>query len=85
VITLGETQMSEQEQQQQDQNQLEQQLEEIFDHLLNGAALDNEQIDLLRYGCGLKKISYSTRFLKDVFEDMGKAFTRFDNATGGKQ
>lgn len=73
--------MSEQDQQQQDQNQLEQQLEEIFDHLLDGAALDNEQIDLLRYGCGLKKISYSTRFLKDVFEDMGKAFTKFDQQT----
>ena len=55
MITLGETQMSEQDQQQ-DQNQLEQQLEEIFDHLLDGAALDNEQIDLLRYGCGLKII-----------------------------
>ena len=76
--------MSEQDQQQQDQNQLEQQLEEIFDHLFDGAALDNEQIDLLRYGCGLKKISYSTRFLKEVFEDMGKAFTKFDNTLGAK-
>ena len=78
--------MSEQDQQQwNDQNQLEQQLEEIFDHLLNGATLDNEQIDLLRYGCGLKKISYSTRFLKDVFEDMGKAFTKFDNTLGANK
>ena len=77
--------MSEQEQQQQDQNQLEQQLEDIFDHLLDGAPLDNEQIDLLRYGCGLKKISYNSRFLKKVFKDMGDSFTRFDNATRGKQ
>jgi hypothetical protein len=68
--------MSEQEQQQQDQNQLEQQLEDIFDHLLDGAPLDNEQIDLLRYGCGLKKISYNSRFLKEVFKDMGDSFTR---------
>ena len=75
--------MSEQDQQQQDQNQLEQQLEEIFDHLLDGAALDNEQIDLLRYGCGLKKISYSTRFLKEVFKDMGDSFTR--NANGANK
>jgi hypothetical protein len=71
--------MSEQEQQQQDQNQLEQQLEDIFDHLLDGAPLDNEQIDLLRYGCGLKKISYNSRFLKEVFKDMGNVFN------GGKQ
>lgn len=81
VITLGETQMSEQEQ---DQNQLEQQLENIFDYLLDGAPLDNEQIDLLRYGCGLPKINYNKKFLKDIFNDMDKAFTRFDNATGGK-
>jgi len=84
VITLGETQMSEQDQQQQDLNVLEQQLEEIFDHLLDGVALDNEQIDLLRYGCGLPKINYNKKFLSDVFKDMGDAFTRFDNATGGK-
>jgi hypothetical protein len=82
VITLGETQMSEQDQQQyQDQHQLEQQLEEIFDHLLDGVALDNEQIDLLRYGCGLPKINYNKKFLSDVFKDMGDAFTRFDKAT----
>jgi hypothetical protein len=78
VITLGETQMSEQEQ---DQNQLEQQLEDIFNHLLDGAPLDNEQIDLLRYGCGLPKINYNKKFLSDIFSDMDKAFTRFDNAT----
>ena len=82
VLNIGETQMSEQDQQQwNDQHQLEQQLETIFDHLLDGAALDNEQIDLLRYGCGLKKINYNKKFLSDVFNDMGKAFTRFDNAT----
>lgn len=80
VITPGETQMSEQEQ---DQNQLEQQLEDIFDHLLDGAPLDNEQIDLLRYGCGLPKINYNKKFLKDIFNDMDKAFTRFP--TGGNK
>jgi len=75
--------MSEQDQQQyQDQHQLEQQLEEIFDHLLDGVTLDNEQIDLLRYGCGLPKINYNKKFLSDVFKDMGKAFT--SHATGGK-
>ena len=77
--------MSEQDQQQQDQNQLEQQLEEIFDHLLDGAALDNEQIDLLRYGCGLPKINYNKKFLSDVFNDMGKAFTKFDNTLGANK
>jgi len=77
--------MSEQEQQMNDQHQLERQLEDIFDHLLDGVALDNEQIDLLRYGCGLPKINYNKKFLSDVFKDMGDAFTRFDNATGGKQ
>jgi len=81
VITLGETQMSEQEQQMNDQHQLERQLEDIFDHLLDGAALDNEQIDLLRYGCGLPKINYNKKYLSDVFKDMGDAFTRFDKAT----
>jgi hypothetical protein len=73
--------MSEQEQQMNDQHQLERQLEEIFDHLLDGVALDNEQIDLLRYGCGLPKINYNKKFLSDVFKDMGDAFTRFDNLT----
>ena len=73
--------MSEQEQQMNDQHQLERQLEEIFDHLLDGAALDNEQIDLLRYGCGLPKINYNKKYLSDVFKDMGDAFTRFDNLT----
>ena len=81
MITLGETQMSEQ-QQMNDQHQLEQQLEEIFDHLLDGAPLDNAQIDLLRYGCGLPKINYNKKYLSDLFVDMGKAFTR--HATGGK-
>jgi len=73
--------MSEQEQQMNDQHQLERQLEEIFDHLLDGAALDNEQIDLLRYGCGLPKINYNKKYLSDVFKDIGDAFTRFDKAT----
>jgi len=73
--------MSEQEQQMNDQHQLERQLEDIFDHLLDGAALDNEQIDLLRYGCGLPKINYNKKYLSDVFKDMGDAFTRFDKAT----
>jgi hypothetical protein len=73
--------MSEQEQQMNDQNQLEQQLEDIFDHLLDGAPLDNEQIDLLRYGCGLPKINYNKKYLSDVFKDIGEAFTRFDKAT----
>jgi hypothetical protein len=73
--------MSEQEQQMNDQHQLERQLEDIFDHLLDGAALDNEQIDLLRYGCGLPKINYNKKYLSDVFKDIGDAFTRFDKAT----
>ena len=75
--------MSEQEQQMNDQHQLERQLEDIFDHLLDGAALDNEQIDLLRYGCGLPKINYNKKYLSDMFVDMGKAFTSLAN--GGKQ
>ena len=45
MLNIGETQMSEQEQQWNDQHQLEQQLETIFDYLLDGAPLDNEQID----------------------------------------
>jgi hypothetical protein len=73
--------MSEQEQQMNDQHQLERQLEDIFDHLLDGAALNNEQIDLLRYGCGLPKINYNKKYLSDVFKDIGDAFTRFDKAT----
>jgi len=73
--------MSEQEQQMNDQHQLERQLEDIFDHLLDGAPLDNEQIDLLRYGCGLPKINYNKKYLSDVFKDIGEAFTRFDKAT----
>jgi len=73
--------MSEQEQQMNDQHQLERQLEDIFDHLLDGAALDNEQIDLLRYGCGLPRINYNKKYLSDVFKDIGDAFTRFDKAT----
>lgn len=55
-----------------DQLQTEFRLEEIFFSLENGQPLDEEEISLLRYQCGMSKPSPSP--LKELFNDFGQIF-----------
>ena len=64
------TRMSEIESQTNDLLQLQGELERIFDVLEGGTDLSKEQIDLLRYGCGLAPIDRQRNFLREVFADL---------------
>lgn len=64
--------MDEQAAQHNDRLEMERELELIFQDLEDGLVPTFEQIDTLRFHCGLKV--YPRTILKDVFKDFGKIF-----------
>ena len=72
-MLIGELKMSEIESQTNDLNQFNQKLERIFDHLECGTDLSKDQIDDLRYACGLSAIQRKSpmgQFLFEMLTDM---------------
>mgnify|MGYP003352370701 CR=1 FL=1 len=67
--------MSEIDEQRQDQKVFQEHLERIFKDLEDGVTLTLDEIDDLRYACGLPAIPRKNQFLKEMFMDMGTAFT----------
>ena len=67
------TEADDYEAQHNDQLQTEFRLEEIFFALENGQPLDNEELALLRYSCGMPKKPYVSP-LKDIFDDFANIF-----------
>lgn len=64
--------MDEQAAQHNDRLQMERELESIFQDLEDGLIPTFDQIDILRYHCGLKV--YPRTILNDVFKDFGTIF-----------
>ena len=56
-----------------DRLQMERELEAIFDHLEDGVMLTLEEIDILRFHCGLK-VQPRQPILNQVFKDFGDIF-----------
>ena len=60
-----------------DRLQMEHELEDIFDHLEDGVMLTLEEIDTLRFHCGLPKKSRfdpMTQSLMNIFNDFNNIF-----------
>lgn len=66
------------DEQAQDRKAFEEHLERIFKDLEDGVMLTLEEIDDLRYACGLPAIHRRNQLLTDVFND-------FANVFGGKK
>lgn len=64
-----------------DRLQMERELEDIFDHLEDGVMLTLEEIDILRFHCGLPKKSR----LDPVTQSLMNVFNEFNTIFGVKK